>query len=67
MERFRASERESKTKAFSKEGLARARQKLDPAESKRIENRDTLNNYIEQLRQMYEELEAEVRSYETVN
>ena len=48
MERFKVCERETKTKAFSKEGLAAA-EKSDPEEIKRQEARDWINGILEEL------------------
>ena len=48
MERFKVVERETKTKAFSKEGLTLSA-KLDPAEKERCETTQWLNNCIESL------------------
>ena len=58
MERFKACEKELKTKAFSKEGLAAAN-KYDPEERER----DEFNNYMSEvknkLEQQIDALEAE--------
>ena len=48
MERFKVCEKETKTKMFSKEGLAQA-QKQDPKEKARNEMRDWINNTVDQL------------------
>jgi len=48
MERFKVVERETKTKAYSKEGLGAA-QKLDPAQKERDEMREWLSASIETL------------------
>jgi CCR4-NOT transcriptional regulation complex NOT5 subunit len=48
MERFKVVERETKTKAYSKEGLTSGT-KLDPAEKERFETCQWLNNCIESL------------------
>jgi CCR4-NOT transcription complex subunit 3 len=55
MERFKVVERETKTKAYSKEGLGAA-QKLDPAQKER----DDANNW---LAQSIEGLQIQVRIY----
>ena len=48
MERFKGLERETKTKAYSKEGLGAAT-KLDPVQKERDECTRWLSNSIEQL------------------
>jgi len=48
MERFKVVERETKTKAYSKEGLGAA-QKLDPAQKEREEISTWLTQSIESL------------------
>jgi CCR4-NOT transcriptional regulation complex NOT5 subunit len=48
MERFKIVERETKTKAYSKEGLGAA-QKLDPAQKEREDISQWLNTSIENL------------------
>lgn len=48
MERFKVVERETKTKAYSKEGLGAA-QKLDPAQKEKEEMQHWLNMSIDQL------------------
>jgi CCR4-NOT transcription complex subunit 3 len=50
MERFKIIERETKTKAFSKEGLAQAA-KIDPATRERNAVREWLNECISKLNQ----------------
>eukprot|EP00793_Prasinoderma_coloniale_P002166 PRCOL_00002674-RA len=57
MERFRAFERESKTKAFSKEGLKK-KTEVDPEEEKRNDATASLNAIIERLREKIDEYEA---------
>ncbi|KAJ3123727.1 general negative regulator of transcription subunit 5 [Physocladia obscura] len=59
MEKFKACEKELKTKAFSKEGLSAA-QKLDPLERERIELADTLRTHIESLETQIDAFEFEV-------
>lgn len=64
MEAFKAYERESKTKAFSKEGLARQREK----EMKGEEGGDVtewLQDRIEELKRQIEVLEGEIESEAT--
>lgn len=48
MERFKACEKEAKTKAFSKAGLG-LQAKLDPEEKAKQESRDWLNDQVEAL------------------
>ena len=61
MERFKAAERDSKTKAFSKEGLIQAA-KLDPKSKARQEARDWLNSTVDKLNNQIDELEAELEA-----
>ena len=58
MEKFKAVEKEMKTKAFSKEGLSAAA-KLDPKEQEKAETCDFLANMVEKLDYQVEALEAE--------
>ena len=58
MEKFKAVEKEMKTKAFSKEGL-QATAKLDPAERAKLEACQFLANMVEELERQIESLEAE--------
>ena len=58
MEKFKAVEKEMKTKAFSKEGL-QATAKLDPAEKAKLEAGQFLANMVEELERQVESLEAE--------
>lgn len=48
MERFKVVERETKTKAYSKEGLGAA-QKLDPAQKEKEEMQHWLSTSIDEL------------------
>ncbi|KAG5356769.1 General negative regulator of transcription subunit 3 [Yarrowia sp. C11] len=60
MERFKACEREMKTKAFSKEGLSPgAGKQLDPREQQRQEACSFVQNTIDELSEQLETLEAE--------
>lgn len=59
MERFKAVEKEAKTKAFSKEGLGAAG-RLDPRERQKAEMRDWLNTTVESLNTQLEEFDAEL-------
>lgn len=58
MEKFKAVEKEMKTKAFSKEGL-QATAKLDPAEKAKLEACQFLANMVEELERQIEYYEAE--------
>lgn len=58
MEKFKAVEKEMKTKAFSKEGLSAAA-KLDPKEQEKLEACQFLSNMVEELERQIETLEAE--------
>ena len=62
MERFKVVEKETKTKAFSKEGLARAASSKDPKEKAREDARDWLNRATDGLNEQTEAFEAEARS-----
>jgi CCR4-NOT transcription complex subunit 3 len=59
MERFKASEKELKTKAFSKEGLIAA-SRLDPAEKAKLELSQWLSSMVDELARQVETTEAEV-------
>lgn len=60
MERFKACEREMKTKAFSKEGLSPgAGKQLDPREQQRQEACAFVQNTIDELTEQLDTLEAE--------
>ncbi|KAF2654430.1 CCR4-NOT transcription complex [Lophiostoma macrostomum CBS 122681] len=61
MERFKAVEKEMKTKAYSKEGLQLA-SKLDPKEKEKMEVADFLSNMNEELERQVETIEAEVET-----
>ena len=61
MEKFKACEREIKTKAFSKEGLWQAT-KLDPKEQEKEEIMSWLQQKIEELQMQIEQAEAEIES-----
>ena len=58
MEKFKAVEKEMKTKAFSKEGL-QATAKLDPKEKAKLDSCEFLSNMVEELERQVETLEAE--------
>jgi len=59
MERFKATEKEMKTKAFSKEGLIAAA-KLDPQEKAKMEMSNWLSGQVDELSRQIETSEAEI-------
>ncbi|KAG5408653.1 hypothetical protein IGI04_004972 [Brassica rapa subsp. trilocularis] len=59
MERFKICEKETKTKAFSKEGLCQ-QPKTDPKEKAKSETRDWLNNVVNELESQIDSFEAEL-------
>ncbi|XP_065852081.1 uncharacterized protein [Euphorbia lathyris] len=59
MERFKICEKETKTKAFSKEGLGQ-QPKTDPKEKAKSETRDWLNNVVGELESQIDSFEAEM-------
>lgn len=61
MERFKVVERETKTKAYSKEGLGAA-QKLDPAQRVKDEVRQWLTHSISSLQIQIDQYESEIES-----
>ncbi|EZA53169.1 CCR4-NOT transcription complex subunit [Ooceraea biroi] len=61
MERFKVVERETKTKAYSKEGLGAA-QKLDPAQKEKDEVTNWLANSIDALNLQMDTFESEIES-----
>ncbi|KAF3692007.1 CCR4-NOT transcription complex subunit 3 CCR4-associated factor 3 [Channa argus] len=61
MERFKVVERETKTKAYSKEGLGLA-QKVDPAQREKEETGQWLTNTIYTLNMQVDQFESEVES-----
>ncbi|KAK4531223.1 hypothetical protein CCYA_CCYA07G2080 [Cyanidiococcus yangmingshanensis] len=60
MEAFKVCERETKTKAFSKEGLAQDR--ADPLEKSKNEVREWVRDCIEKLKVQIEEREADIEA-----
>ena len=64
MERFKVVERETKTKAYSKEGLTSG-QKLDPVEKERSEISLWLNQSIDSLNLQVDQFEAEIETLST--
>ena len=61
MERFKACEKELKTKAFSKEGL-NAAAKIDPVEQEKEELCTWVNETVESLSMQLEKFDAELES-----
>jgi CCR4-NOT transcription complex subunit 3 len=61
MERFKACEKEMKTKAFSKEGLIQAA-KLDPKEQEKEDALQWLQTQVEELQMQIEQTEAEIEA-----
>ncbi|KAK4983432.1 general negative regulator of transcription subunit 5 [Elasticomyces elasticus] len=61
MEKFKAVEKEMKTKAYSKEGLSAAA-KLDPKEKEKLEMCQFLSNMVEELERQIEHVEAETEA-----
>lgn len=59
MERFKICEKETKTKAFSKEGLVQ-QPKTDPKEKAKSETRDWLNTVVGELESQIDSFEAEL-------
>ena len=64
MERFKIVERETKTKAYSKEGLTWGT-KLDPAEKERYETSKWLNDQLDTLNLQIDQFEAEIETLGT--
>ena len=58
MERFKAFEREAKTKPFSVMGL-QMEQRVDPLEQRRQEKRETLEDLVASLKQQVDEYQAD--------
>jgi len=61
MEKFKACEKEMKTKAFSKEGLTQA-SKLDPKAQEKLETTQWLQSRVEELTLQIEQSEAEIET-----
>ncbi|KAF3933124.1 hypothetical protein ABW19_dt0202258 [Dactylella cylindrospora] len=61
MEKFKAVEKEMKTKAYSKEGLSAAA-KLDPKEKEKVEICGFLSTMVEELERQIETFEAEMET-----
>ncbi|CAG8487776.1 2779_t:CDS:10 [Acaulospora morrowiae] len=65
MEKFKACEKEMKTKAYSKEGLQQSI-KMDPKEKEKIETCEFISNQIDALATQIETAEAEVELLQSV-
>ncbi|GAA5950704.1 hypothetical protein JCM3765_000584 [Sporobolomyces pararoseus] len=61
MEKFKACEKEMKTKAFSKEGLSAAA-KLDPKEQQKLDLCQWIQTMVEELSRQVEQAEAELET-----
>ena len=61
MEKFKACEKEMKTKAFSKEGLIQSA-KLDPKAQEKYETTHWLNSQVDELSTQVEMAEAEIET-----
>jgi CCR4-NOT transcription complex subunit 3 len=59
MEQFKICEKETKTKTYSKEGLARE-ERLDPAEAAKQNTVEWIGDYIERLNQLVQDREVEI-------
>jgi len=59
MEQFKICEKETKTKTYSKEGLAR-QEKLDPAEEAKLATTTWIQEYIERIQAVVEETDFEI-------
>jgi CCR4-NOT transcription complex subunit 3 len=59
MEQFKICEKETKTKTYSKEGLARA-DKLDPEEEAKLNTATWISEYIDRFKQQVEEKEFDL-------
>lgn len=59
MEQFKVCEKETKTKTYSKEGLARA-ERLDPSERAKMDTENWIRDYIDQLQQLVEDADVEI-------
>lgn len=62
MERFKVVEKETKTKAFSKEGLAAARLAKDPKEKAKDDAKEWIANAMETMNEQIEVFEHEIES-----
>jgi len=65
MENFKACEKEMKTKAFSKEGLAS--NKMDPKEKAKLETRRWIGDMLDIITTHLDAMEAELESIQVAN
>ena len=65
MEQFKICEKDTKTKAYSKEGLAREA-RTDPKEIEREEKRCWLNDCLERLGDLIDSIEGDVEKITSV-
>ena len=61
MEKFKACEKEMKTKAFSKEGLTQSA-KLDPKQQEKVDTMSWVQSMIDELMVQVETAEAEIET-----
>ncbi|KAI9488109.1 Not1 N-terminal domain, CCR4-Not complex component-domain-containing protein [Zychaea mexicana] len=61
MERFKAIEKEMKTKAYSKEGLLQ-KEKMDPREKEKLDTCDWITTTVDELSRQIETAEAELET-----
>ena len=66
MEQFKICEKEMKTKAYSREGLARET-KLDPKEAEKEDKREWLGACLDKLTEIVDSLEADVEKLASSN
>lgn len=59
MEQFKVCEKDTKTKAYSREGLAREA-RLDPKEAEREEKRNWTNECLDRLNSIVDSVEADI-------
>ncbi len=59
MEQFKICEKDTKTKAYSKEGLARET-RSDPKEVEREEKKGWINDWLERLHDLMDSLQVEI-------
>jgi CCR4-NOT transcription complex subunit 3 len=64
MEQFKVCEKDTKTKTYSKEGLARE-ERLDPAEEAKMNTTTWLGEYLERLQNEVEEKDFEIEKFST--
>jgi CCR4-NOT transcription complex subunit 3 len=59
MEQFKVCEKETKTKTYSKEGLARA-ERLDPQEQAKVDTTTWIQEYIDRLSELVQDRDVEI-------